>query len=165
MTQLVHALVISQLDYANALYVELPATLLDRLQRIQNAAVRLIFRLKRRDHVTPSMKKLHWLPVRQRIDYKVLILTYNCINDPTAPVYLKELLSIRRTGVRTRAADGPTVLEQPSTEVKASFGARAFSRAAPRLWNSLSPDIRAKTTLTSFRAALKTHLFRQAYGV
>ena len=68
MTQLVHALVISQLDNANSLYVELPATLLDRFQRIQNDAVSLIFRLNRKDHVTPSMKKLHWLPARQRID-------------------------------------------------------------------------------------------------
>ena len=65
--------------------MELPATLLDRLQRIQNAAVRLIFRLKKRDHVTPIMKKLHWLPDRQRIEYKVLVLTYICLNNPAAP--------------------------------------------------------------------------------
>jgi len=88
MTQLVHGLAISQLDYANALYVELPATLLDRLQRIQNAAVRLIFRLKKRDHVTPIMKKLHWLPDRQRIEYKVLVLTASIIYNISASIIL-----------------------------------------------------------------------------
>ena len=69
---LVHALIMSQLDYANALLLSASDYLIARLQRIQNAAARLITRTPRREHVTPDLINLHWLPVRNRMEYKIL---------------------------------------------------------------------------------------------
>ena len=72
--RLVLALVTSRLDYSNSSLTGLPRSTLDPLQRVQNAAARLIFQLRPRDHVTPSLKQLHWLPVRFRVQYKLCML-------------------------------------------------------------------------------------------
>jgi hypothetical protein len=91
-------LVLSRLDYCKALFAGLPEELINRLQRVQNAAAWLIKRVKRRDHITPHLAELHWLPVRLRIKFKILVLVYKCING-LALVYLKELITIRRHSV------------------------------------------------------------------
>ena len=72
-TTLVHACVTSRLDNENALLCGLPQTLLSKVQRVQNAAARLVCLTGRREHITPVLKELHWLPVRQRISFKVLL--------------------------------------------------------------------------------------------
>ena len=74
--QLVHALVISRIDFCNSLLYSLPDVHTNKLQRIQNSAARLITRTKCREHITPILKQLHWLPVKSRINYKILLLTY-----------------------------------------------------------------------------------------
>ena len=72
---LVHAFISSRLDYCNALLVGITETSLAKLQRVQNMAARLVTRARKRDHITPILRALHWLPVRQRIAFKVLLLT------------------------------------------------------------------------------------------
>ena len=69
----------------------LPDSHIAKLQRIQNSAARLVTRTCFHDHITPVLQKLHWLPVRYRIMYKILILTYKCIHG-LAPLYLQELI-------------------------------------------------------------------------
>ena len=79
---------------ANSLLYRLPTFLIDRLQNVQNAAARIITRVtrtKKYDHITPVLKQLHWLPVNQRINYKILLLTYKALNGQ-APIYITELL-------------------------------------------------------------------------
>jgi len=90
--QLIQAFVISALDYNNALLFGLPAVTLDKLQRVQNAAARLLTGSRKREHITPHLKSLHWLPINKRIDYKIALLSYKC-RAKTAPGYLQELVA------------------------------------------------------------------------
>ena len=84
---LIHAFISCCLDYCNSLLYGLPAYQLAKLQRVQNAAARLIFEETKFCHITPLLSTLHWLPIKYRIEFKVLLLTYKTIHGQ-APVYL-----------------------------------------------------------------------------
>ena len=127
----VNALVTSRLDYCNSLLYNIPLPQTARLQRVQNNAARLITRTSKHDHITPVLKKLHWLPVESRIAFKMLVMTYKCING-LAPSYLAELVQPRKRDGRLRQNYAPT-LHQGIT--KKCIGDSAFGAAAPRLWN------------------------------
>ena len=85
---LVHAFVTSKLDFCNSLLYGLTHQATQKLQSVQNAAARLISLTHKYDHVTPILRALHWLPVEQRIKFKIILLVYKCLNN-LAPVYLK----------------------------------------------------------------------------
>ena len=159
--KLVHAFITSRLDYCNSLYSHLPVSLTSRLQRIQNSAARLVTLSRKHEHITPILYDLHWLPVSQRVDFKLLLLTYKCLHDQ-APAYLSSLLTYHNTGIRTRR-QGTQPLIEPRYKQE-NYGKRAFSVAAPRLWNSLPPSIRSTDTLPAFKSKLKTYLFLNAYS-
>ena len=89
---LVHAFISSKLDFCNALLYGLPQSVIDRLQHVQNCAARLVTRTRSSEHITPVLRRLHWLPVRQRITYKILLLTYKALNG-MAPKYIADLFS------------------------------------------------------------------------
>ena len=80
LTTLVDALVISRIDYCNALYMWLPLTLMQKLQMLQNTVARLLTGVKRFPHTPPILATLHWLPVCFHIDFKVLTITYKALN-------------------------------------------------------------------------------------
>ena len=84
---LVHAYILSKIDYGNSLLVGIPNKLIAKLKRLQNMAARVITKTKRCEHVTPILKQLHWLPVKRRIEFKILVLTYKCVAG-IAPGYL-----------------------------------------------------------------------------
>ena len=159
--QLVHAFVTAQLDYGNSLLAGLPAIRLDRLQRVQNAAARLIIGSRKYDPISPHLKALHWLPVRQRIDYKIAMLTFQSLGG-SAPKYLSDLIT-RYRPTRTLRSSQSLDLAIPPTRLKA-YGDRSFSRMAPYVWNSLPLSVRRLTSPSDFRSALKTHLFRCAFN-
>jgi hypothetical protein len=160
-TRLVHAFITSRLDCNNSLLCGLPKVQLTRLQRVQNSAARLISRTPKRQHISPVLERLHWLPVSERIDYKVLTLTYKSLKG-LAPGYLAELLQERRPTRNTRSSSQLLLTEPRSRTV--TYGDRAFSRAAPRLWNNLPQSLREATSLNSFKTMLKTFLFKRAYN-
>ena len=154
--RLIHAFVSSHLDCNNSLLYNLPNTVLSPLQRIQNSAARLITGTKRHQHITPVLRDLHWLPVKDRIIFKLLLLTYKAIHG-IAPTYICDLVSLS-SNISLRSSNLLTL--RPGPLVKTTYyGNRAFTVVAPKLWNSLPTSIRLAKTVQQFKTLLKTHLF------
>ena len=156
---LVHSLVSSRIDYCNSLLVNLPACSLEKLQRVLNTAARIVSLRPKSDHITPVLISLHWLPVKQRINYKVILYVFRCLHD-LAPSYLMDLLQLYTPNRDLRSADkGLLDYSAPAT----NYGERSFSVAGSILWNRLPEDLRLLESLNSFKAKLKTFLFNEAY--
>ena len=159
--QLVHALLSAKLDYGNALLYGLPFDYIKPLQQVQNTAARIVARVNKYDHITPTLKELHWLPITHRINYKIMCTTYKSLNG-LAPGYLSDILHFKQS-TRTLRSSNKCLLSVPKHRLS-SCGGRAFSRGAPSLWNTLPLELRQKPTFDSFRRNLKTHIFAQAYN-
>ena len=157
--QLVHALVISRIDCCNSLLNGLSVAVVEKLQRVQNACARVILIRPKRDNVTPMLLELHWLPVKCRITFETLLLTFKCLHG-LAPTYLSALLSTYCPTRSLRSSD-QLLLNQPTSRTK--IGERSFSCAAPKAWNQLPIAVRQCTTVNHFKVALKTHLFTAYY--
>ena len=151
-------LVLSHIDYANALFTGLPKCDIDKLQRVQNFAARIVKGLNKYTSVRSELRQLHWLPVQQRIDHKVASLVYKCLHGQ-APPYLSNMLVKKETSnwdLQSNSDDLRLII--PITKCK-TFADRSFSVYGPRLWNSLPYDIRASNNLDSFKKNLNTYLF------
>ena len=159
---LVHAFVNSKLDYCNSLAYGLPKYLLQKLQYVQNAAARLITGIRKHDHITPILMDLHWLPVNERIQLKILLLTFKSLNGP-APVYIDEMIQ-RDVPNRKLRSSSAFLLKQNKWNLK-SYGFRTFTVAAPFLWNSLPLEVKSSPSLNIFKSKLKTHLFKCAFNL
>ncbi|XDV23189.1 hypothetical protein PO909_027876 [Leuciscus waleckii] len=158
-TQLiVQALVISRLDYCNALLAGLPACATKPLQMIQNAAARLVFNEPKRAHVTPLFTSLHWLPLAARIKFKALTLAYRTITG-SAPSYFHSLLRVYIPTRHLRSVNERRLVV-PSQKATKSLS-RTFSFTVPCWWNALPTLIRNAESLTTFKKQLKTNLFRE----
>ena len=138
--------------HGNALLFGSNATDIQRLQRIQNWAAKLVCRASKCDHATPYFKELHWLPVRERITVKIWVYVYKCLNG-TAPSYLSSCLSPHRP-VRSslRSASDTTRLKEPSSvKLLKSASSRTFSHFASQTWNALTISIRESDSLCKFK--------------
>ena len=158
---IVRLLVLSRLDYGNALFLGINQTDLNKLQRLQNWAAKLIFCAKKQDHATPFLKDLHWLPIKDRIHFKILLFVFKCLNN-IGPSYLASMLSLytsARTGLRS-SKDSTRLQEHkmyPRTLISAAD--RSFYFTAPKLWNILPPALRSSGSVTVFKKQLKSYLF------
>uniref|UniRef100_A0A3P9BFF7 Reverse transcriptase domain-containing protein n=1 Tax=Maylandia zebra TaxID=106582 RepID=A0A3P9BFF7_9CICH len=150
----IHAFISSRLDYCNSLYVGVSQSLLSRLQLVQNAAARLLTGTRKREHITPVLASLHWLPVSFRVNFKILMFVFKCLHS-LAPPYLSELLHPHIPCRSLRSAD-QLLLEVPRSRRKLR-GDRAFSIVAPKLWNNLPMHVREAPSLSTFKSRLKTH--------
>lgn len=153
-------LVLSHIDYANAILFGLSQTELNKLQRIQSITAKLILGRQKHDSVTCALKELHWLPVQLRIKHKIITLVHKCIYGK-APQYLKELIKakqIKRAGLRS--GNISNLLEVPRCSRK-TYASRSFSVAGPTLWNSLPEKLRGISDFDTFKHSLKTFLFSQ----
>ena len=128
---LVCSLVLSCLDYCSSLLSGCPQYLLDKLQKVQNAAARLVCKAKKSDHIHPILETLHWLPITHRIQYKISTICFNAISG-TAPQYLSDLLQpYTCTPARQlRSASDTRTFVTPRVNTK-TFGERSFSYAGP----------------------------------
>ena len=139
------------------------------MQRIQNAASRVVLNNHRRDSATANLKTLHWLPIRQRIDFKVAVSTFKILKTGQ-PAYLHKFLTISKPVRVLRSASKGIYLDVPFS--KTDFSARAFSSYAPRLWNRLPQSLRDsvvdndcdfKESVSAFKRNLKTVLFSNCW--
>ncbi len=121
--KLVHAFMTSRLDYCNALLGGCPASSINKLQIVQNAAARVLTRSRKYDHITPILQSLHWLPIKFRISYKILLLAYKALND-LAPAYLTNLLS-RYNPTRSLRSQNSGLLVVPRI-AKSTKGGKLF---------------------------------------
>ena len=158
---LIHAFILPRLDYCNCLLTGCPQFLIDRLQKVQNADARLICRAKQLDHVQPILQSLHWLPIRAQIQYKISTLCFNVI-----------------TGTGPHASPNFSICTL-SLEISVPQQTQAFSRFLILIPKHLVRDhshmsvpipgmvCHTLSTIldsqTSFRQALKTHLFQQSF--
>ena len=147
---LVHAFVTPRLDYCNSLLYSLPKYQISKLQRVQNAAARLITNTRKYDHITPALYHLHWLPVLYRIYCKILIITFKAIYN-MSPSYISNLVSIKSCSAYSLRSNSSLFLDRPKGRMLSKLGARSFHAAAPILWNSLPANIREITSLSIFK--------------
>jgi len=154
---LVNSLVTSRLDYCNSLLFGCSKSVINKLQLVQNTAARLIT-----EHITPTLKKLHWLPVSCRIEYKMLTLVYKALHGQS-PGYISDMLEMYTPTRLLRSQQDATLFVVPKTRT-ATYGDRSFASAAPRLWNGLPLNVQDCATLQMFKKSLKTFYFRKHYG-
>ena len=142
-------LVLSRLDYCNAVLAGLPATTL--AQRVLHAAARLVLNLRPRDHVTPALRELHWLPVSRRIEFKLCLLVHK-IQLGRSPTYLSDLLTL--------AADEPgRPVSKPRRLHCVMYKSHFLLLLPERAWNRLPMELRPLRSTPLFNRKLKTFLF------
>ena len=156
---MVQGLVVSRLDYANALLIGIPQAQVERLQRLQNCAARLITCTPWRAHITAILKELHWLPAEYRPRFKILLLTYKALHG-LAPAYIKDMVHEYQPARSLRSSQR-SLLQVP--RVRTAYGRRSFRYSAAMLWNELPEHVKSAQSVPAFKKLLKTHFFRLAY--
>ena len=156
----VSSLVLSRLDYCNALLAGSPQVLLDKIQRVINCSTRFIFKVPKFAHITPFLYDLHWLPISSRIQYKIVLICFHIASCKASP-YLSELLHLYSPRPFRSAAD--TRMFRVPRVGRRTLGERSFQYIGPVIWNSLPLSVRHSSSLSSFKSKLKTHHFSSAY--
>lgn len=154
----VNAFISCRLDYCNSLLSGVSDCLVQRLQSVQNAAARFVTGTRRCEHITPVLRRLHWLPVRERIRYKLLALVHRALSGQAPEYLVDDCQLVSDSGRRPlRSAERSFCLVP---RCNSTFGDRSFAVAGPRLWNSLPTAIRnISLTIHTFGKHLKTHFF------
>ena len=150
---LVHAVISSRLDYCNSLLINIGSSKLYKLQKVQNAAARVVVCKRKRESVSDTLKELHWLRVESRVIFKVLLLVFKAIHGQCSQ-NLQQLLQYKRYNCRPQ-----DLMMLETKNAKTKYGKRTFSYAGPRLWNALPLQIRTEENIESFKSKVKTLLF------
>ena len=146
----------SRMNYGNALLLGDTDFDLTRLQRLQNRAARLIV-LVRRDSA-PLLRRLHWHPIRKRIEFKILVIKFKCVNSE-APDYLSNLIVSRKPTYANRSSHDNTLLSIPRQELAHIRQIMRFKSLVHVCRNSLPTNMRQAKSLDIFKGQVKTHLF------
>ena len=131
--------------------------------KVQNAAARVILQLSKFDHITPAFVDLHWLPTKFRIQFKLLLIVYKSLHNQ-APDYINDLLSMKTESNCSLHSSSQLLLSVPRVSCP-TFGGRAFTHAAPVLWNLLPLTVRCISSTPVFEKGLKTFLFKKAFNM
>ena len=161
---LVLSTTISHLDYCNGILALVPDVDIKHMQLVQNIATKLVLGKSKFDSSSQCLGELHWLPIKQRIQYKILCLVHKCL-DSKAPKYLQDLLvhypyEERRRGLCCEIQQARRLVE-PRTKLK-TFGARSFVSIGPIWWNKLKNTVKTVEDYEKFKISLKTFLFNKS---
>ena len=157
--QIAVALVSSKLDYCNSLFHNMPEKDIARLQRVQNCLARVVTKASRFSRSVPTLKQLHWLPVKFRIHFKICAITFRALKE-NQPAYLADLLVRPKCSKYLRSTNSNRFVVP---RIKTKTESRAFSISGPALWNVLPVPIRNAKTILTFRKLLKSHIFDLAF--
>ena len=146
---LVHAVISSRIDYCNSVFYGLDKYLIQSIQKVQNAALRMIFGLRKRTCLSEYYAKLHWLKIEQRVYFKILLLVFKCINRIAATEIIEKI-------VHFKYSDKLILSQQQFTS---KYGRRSFTYIAPKLWNEVPYEIFKITDIEVFKKCLKTFLY------
>jgi len=149
----------ARLDYCNSLLYGTSQRNLDRLQRVQNSLARVVIQAPLRSSATELRRQLHWLPIRQRVNFKLGTIAFRAIHTGT-PTYLASELH-RHQPPRALRSGTTTILHRP--HASSDFHQHSFAVSAPATWNNIPAAIRDCASLDTFKTALKTHLFNSVY--
>ena len=157
--RLIHALISSKLDYCNGIFYGLPSFDLEKLQRLQNTAARLPARAKKSAHITSILKNLHRLPVKERIIFKILLVTCKVLHG-FAPAMQRSCYFIASPSTHCGRVVRICCL---------FLGLKRLPTAtdgvsAPRFWNDLPNVIKQYSTVDCFKSRLNTFLFKRAFS-
>ncbi len=161
---LVLSLVISHLDYCNVILYGIPDSDLSKLQRIQNMCAKLVLNRRRRDSSKQALYDLHWLPIKARINFKILTYMFNC-HTGNAPTYLIELLTPKVQRRSTRSSESCIECHNVPFNKRKIFSDRSFSKIGPKLWNNLPLSLKQLSSIECFKRNLKTHLFKDYFSL
>ena len=152
------------MDYCNSLLYGIPEYQTRKLQRVLNASAKLNYRAPKFCHITPLLAELHWLPMRARIHYKILLIIYKILHGH-APKYLSDLISIQQLLCYSfRRNDNDPLLKRLIAKTKKTMGDRSFQIVAPLLWNKLPRSAREARNLESFKTIIKTFYTRNHFS-
>jgi len=154
--RLVHAFVTARLDSANSLLYGLSQNEVMKIQRVLCKS--------RREHITPLLCKLHWLPVEYRAMFKILLLAFKAMNA-MAPSFICDLITPYVPKRQLRSSSAKLLQTRDIMPKTIFYGNRAFVEAAPYLWNGLPEEVRKASSVSIFKSRLKTHLFRQYFEI
>ena len=140
------------------LYYNMGTTNLYKLQKVQNAAARLVARKRKRDRIFSILRDLHWLKVESRVIFKILLLVYKCING-ICSANLSQKLKHKKFNCRPN-----DYLLLETMKVSTKYGRRTFAYAGPRFWNALPLETRLEEKIQSFKRLIKTMLFTDTEG-
>ena len=161
--QLACSIVASRIDYCNSLFYGMSQYNINRLQRLQNNLARIVCLAPARASAAPLLNRLHWLPIEQRIQYKIACVTFNVLHCHT-PNYLNDLI-VPYAPPRNLRSSTSNMLSVPNILHSSAAANRALSFAAPTVWNSLSAKTRSATAIDIFKRRLKTELFTSTFNV
>ena len=159
LSTLVHAFITSRLDFCNSLYYALPKKSIARLQNVQNACAKFLTGARKSDSAGEQLNQLHWLPIQQRIMFKLNIFSFHiCYQTPGCPEYFEKSISKPIAQRMTRRSLEPLLVSDFKPRLK-SYGDRCFTVGIPLLFNALPLSIRQSVSLPIFKSKLKIHLF------
>ena len=156
------SLVISHLDYCNVILYGISQTELAQLQRNQNMCAKLVLNRSRYDSWKQSLYDLHWLPIKARINFKILTYMFNC-SVGNAPQHLTELLTCRVSKRTLRSSELSVGCYEVPYNEKKTFSDRSFSTVGSRLWNALPLKLRQSELVNTFKMHLKTYFFEDFF--
>ena len=162
-----NALVRSRFYYCNSLFRSLSSCNATRLQYVQNALAWFVTGASKYTHITSTLRTLYWLPIRQRIIFKTLVLVYKYLTTGQ-PKYFAPYLSLYKSALNTRRSSSKNLFLQVPHYCASIYKSKvrfnnSLSYDAPKLWNDLSHDISSAPNLLCFKSRLKTYIFQKSF--